>query len=368
MKRIHRVLVLIPLMLVLSLSLVEGKKRLESTIFGPVEIDHPLIAALLDAPVMERLKGISQHGTPFYFLNMPAFNRYEHSVGVYALVRSVGAPFEEQVAGLLHDASHTVFSHTADYLFKPKKQGESYQDEIHEWYLNQMNLAPLLEKYGLSVQDILAKNPRFQALEQPLPDLCADRIQYLLQTAMIFDLMDLNEVQKIRNDLRFEKGRWYFTTLSSAKKLGLLSLYFTRHFYTSPWNLFVNTKSAQMFSRALKMGLLTKEEIHFGRDIPVLGKLLRSKDPTILSLIQVCLHPWNHYTVVDVAPYDDFYIPKFRGVDPLVLYQGRLRRLTSLDYIYRQQYRNLKETLRRGIRLKQHAVPLKESEEAQRRS
>lgn len=332
------------------LQAVEQKR--ERTIFGSVEIDHPLIAALLEAPVMERLKYIDQHGTPYYFQSLPAFNRYDHSVGVYALLKQAGAPFEEQVAGLLHDASHTVFSHTGDHLFRPKKKGEAYQDEIHEWYLKKMNVELLLKKYGLTIRDVLAKNPRFKALEQPLPDLCADRIQYLLQTALIFDLMTRTEIRKIRSDLKFVRGRWYFTSVSSSKKLGLLSLHFTEHLYTPSWNQVINTRSARLFKSALQKEILTKEEIHFGRDVPVLGKLLSSKDPELLRLSEACIHPENHVRVVETGPYDEIYFPKFRGVDPLVLQEGHLKRLTAIDATYRQKFNRLNKKLKDGIRLK----------------
>jgi len=353
MASLRRLPIVFSCFFIFALSYLQAaKQKIEQTIFSPIEIDHPLITELLEAPAMERLKHIDQHGTPYYFQALPPFNRYDHSVGVYALLKQVEAPFKEQVAGLLHDASHTVFSHTGDHLFQPKKRGESYQDEIHEWHLTKMNVEPLLKKYGLTLRDVLAKNPQFKALEQALPDLCADRIQYLLQTALIFDLMTRKEIQKIRSDLKFKGGLWYFTSLSSAKKLGLLSLHFTRNFYTSPWNQFINTRSAQLFKRALQKGILTKEEIHFGQDIPVLGKLLRSKDPDLLNLIEACLHPETGYRVVETGSYDEIYFPKFRGVDPLVLQEGRLRRLTSIDAAYRQKFDKLKKTLKDGIRLK----------------
>ena len=41
---------------------------------------------------------------------------FEHSLGVYLLLRRLGADRREQVAGLLHDISHTAFSHAVDFL------------------------------------------------------------------------------------------------------------------------------------------------------------------------------------------------------------------------------------------------------------
>lgn len=52
--------------------------------------------------------------------------RYDHSVGVMLLIRMLGGTLEEQIAGLLHDVSHTAFSHVADYVF------ENRDEDYHE--------------------------------------------------------------------------------------------------------------------------------------------------------------------------------------------------------------------------------------------
>ena len=102
------------------------------TIFGTVEVTDAVVIELLHHPAMTRLKGVDQHGPPTYWMGTPTFDRYTHSVGVYVLLKKFGAPLVEQIAGLLHDASHTIFSHLADRLFKTGNQ-LAYQDRIHEW-------------------------------------------------------------------------------------------------------------------------------------------------------------------------------------------------------------------------------------------
>ena len=59
----------------------------ENTIFGKCKIDDPIIVDLLNSPIIKRLKDVDQSGTPKYFMDLPAYSRYSHSVGVYYLLK-----------------------------------------------------------------------------------------------------------------------------------------------------------------------------------------------------------------------------------------------------------------------------------------
>jgi len=61
--------------------------------------------------------GVSQAGAPALRKKTRSVTRFEYSVGVWSLANQLEMPLERQVTALLHDATHTAFSHTADYLF-----------------------------------------------------------------------------------------------------------------------------------------------------------------------------------------------------------------------------------------------------------
>lgn len=84
-------------------------------IYGEYEVEAVLQDLIQSKPV-QRLKGIHQGGAS-YLVN-PKWNvtRYEHSMGVMLLIRRLGGSIEEQIAGLLHDVSHTAFSHVIDFV------------------------------------------------------------------------------------------------------------------------------------------------------------------------------------------------------------------------------------------------------------
>jgi uncharacterized protein len=344
---------------VLSLSSAQAAQynahgqRIEPTIFGEIIIKDKVIADLIESPVMQRLHHIDQSGTPHYFTqHIPSFTRYDHSIGVYALLHKVGAPLNEQIAGLLHDASHSVFSHTGDWVVGNGAPIESSQDDRHNWYLNQMKVDETIHPYNISLQQILHKGNGYNALEQDLPDMCADRIEYNLHTALIFGLLSKEEVKKIANDVRFENGKWFFTDVKLAKKFAQLSIYFTQYFWGSPFNQTINHWSGQMMKRAFEVGAVHQDEFHFGTDQEVVAKLKASDDPVIKDLLNKCQNFQDHYEVVDSGPHDMDTKPKFRGIDPLVKVKGKLVRLTSIDDDYNREYNRVKSFVKTGIKIR----------------
>jgi hypothetical protein len=70
----------------------------EDTIYGNYEIQEPVILELINSPALQRLKGIDQAGySHVYFPGIPR-SRFNHSLGVYLLLKRYGASIEEQIA------------------------------------------------------------------------------------------------------------------------------------------------------------------------------------------------------------------------------------------------------------------------------
>ncbi len=130
---------------------------------------------------------------------MPSFSRYEHSIGVLALLRKARVPLEEQVAGLFHDVSHTAFSHIADHLFLPKDENHvhSYQDTIHLEFLKKMKVDQAVGRYNISIGQMNPDLTQYKAVERPLPDICADRLQYIVHTGVILKKITQEQAKSI---------------------------------------------------------------------------------------------------------------------------------------------------------------------------
>lgn len=99
---------------------------LRDPIHGDIELSS-LETALLDLPVMQRLRGIKQLGTAYLVYPGALHTRFDHAIGVCALAHRIVASLRragfavtaEQeaaigAAALLHDVTHVPFGHTLE--------------------------------------------------------------------------------------------------------------------------------------------------------------------------------------------------------------------------------------------------------------
>ena len=313
------------------------------TIYGNFEINDPVIIELLSHPMMLRLKNIRQYGVNYYVIKPETYHRYEHSVGVYLLLKKYGASLKEQVAGLLHDVSHTVFSHVGEWIFDHKDGLSSYQDDNHDSFLKATGFAEILEKHGFTLESINHKHNNFSLLEQDLPDLCLDRIEYNLQGGLRENLITKDDFDAILNSLKFKDDKWYFTDIENAKKFALISLYHTEKIWGSPLGLLTYKLTGQALKIALNKKYLSLDDIKFGEDDLIWQKLITIDDVQIKYLVNKLINHQNFYLPSSAEEADFFLHSKFRGVNPWVKINNKFQRLTEVDADYAEKYFALKK-------------------------
>lgn len=326
------------------------QQRVITTMFGTFTVDankEKVLLDVIDSPTMQRLKHIRQFGM-MYYITPKEYSRYDHSLGVWALIRRFGGSINEQISGLLHDASHTVFSHVADFLFCHSDAKCSYQDSIHEWFLSHQGIPALLEKYGIKLEDILHKSGTHKLLEQDLPDLCADRIEYNFTAGVLSGFITSADVETMLKDLVFENGKWIFTSAITARRFSEMSVYHTEHDWGSPGNFIAYTVMADAMQRALDLGLVTVDQIHFSDDDTVWNILCTSKDECLNKSLEQFLHHRELITVTTKETCDMVIATKFRGVNPLVKIDDNLVRLTDCDQDYKKEYDRVKKLVKSG--------------------
>lgn len=187
-------------------------------IYGAHDITQDVIIDIIHTSAFERLVGIEQAGYFDVYFPGTKHSRFEHSIGCYLLLKKFGASLEEQIAGLIHDMSHTAFSHTADYVFAQGRGADhNYQDDIFVDFMQKTDVPQILEQYGYDVNRILNES-NFPLQETQLPELCADRIDYSLRGATIYGVANKDIVTNILGHLHIVDQKWVFDNYDSARQ------------------------------------------------------------------------------------------------------------------------------------------------------
>jgi HD superfamily phosphohydrolase len=146
-------------------------------VYGEFEITEPVILELINSPSLQRLKDIDQAGYRPLWVKPDAYtgeydhSRFAHSLGVYLLLRKYDAPLEEQIAGLIHDASHSAFSHCIDYILDSGSEKEhNHQDNLFDNFIRKTEIPEIIKKYGFDL-DYILNDKNFPLKERGLPDL-----------------------------------------------------------------------------------------------------------------------------------------------------------------------------------------------------
>lgn len=318
------------------------------SIYGIIPIEDPLAIDLIQHLTFQRLKGIHQYGVVPFILKTESYNRFDHSLGVYWLLKKNGADRLEQIAGLLHDVSHTVFSHVGDYVFQDHYPGSSYQDDIHIWFLKESGLEEVLLKHQLTAEQVYHKNPQFVALDRELPELCADRIEYNLQGGLLRGLIAQEEFAEIVSSISYKNGSWVFQDKKAAAKVGACSLKMTETLWGAPWEAIAYRFAADALKRSFQIGLVTFNEFHFSTDEVVWKKLIGTDDSYIKECVDKMLDIHNAYKLTTKDRAEKVLYLKFRGIDPLIHAPEGTIPLTQIDADYKAEYERVKQVMNQG--------------------
>lgn len=326
-------------------------KTLEfDTIHGHLVVGDPLAIELILSPAMQRLKGILQYGVnEFIIPSSYPYTRFDHSLGVYQLLKMHNRSRKEQIAGLLHDVSHTVFSHLSDMLFLKGFDKGNYQDLIHQQFLKEYNIQDILQKYGLTVEDVLPDKEEFLALEQHTPNLCADRIEYNIHAGDLTGMLSSKDIKMIHSSLHFNGKDWYFDNVHAGEKLAHISLQQTIENWSSADNLMISKWICKALSILLKKKQITIKGIHFSYSDAELWQILESsKDPKIKTLVDEAKTIHKCYTLREQNTPKHVFKFKSRAIDPYIKIDGKLYRLTELSPRYKRQFEALKKKAATG--------------------
>jgi HD superfamily phosphohydrolase len=305
--------------------------RWQDRVYGEVSIEDQAILDLVTCATFQRLKGIKQAGPSALTFPFKDVTRFEHSVGVFILLRRLGAPRREQVAGLLHDVSHTAFSHAVDFIYNSREQ--DHHEQLKPLMLDRADLALAIGGVGFSPSDFY-DDSIYPLLEQPIPLLCADRLDYFLRDGLTCGVVTRNFAERILSSVTVIDSKLALRDAEVAREAVTLFAKMNRDWWAGPIEAFIYNEFADALREAMQIGVLQLDDL-MTEDVAVLKRLDSSGSPLIAQKLE---------RIRNIPPdcthgYSPRIVPKERWLDPPVQTNGTVRRLSSLESSHGQQHR-----------------------------
>jgi uncharacterized protein len=331
--------------------------HVRDSLHGDLTITDPVLLQLIQDTCFQRLRGIHQHGiTPLVNVNKvrPPVCRFEHSLGAMLLVRTLAPDdLSQQIAALLHDISHTVLSHVADYAF-----GYVIHEVEKDDYVETTAIPEILSRFQYDWKHITSEEQGvWTLLEQPAPLLCADRLDYGLRDMLAFDVVSEERVRLIVGQFVVHDGRIMCSDIALARDLARGYMRCDMLAWANPHHAGLYKFAGDAIRLALAHRVITKEELWVGTDGEFWNKILGCGIKEIDEKTRYV----NEHTIFTMVsgPKDGEIVLnltlKIRTIDPeIVVRQGEkteVHRLSELDMDYQKEREDYINTMSRPIYL-----------------
>ncbi|MGM7680800.1 HD domain-containing protein [Cytobacillus sp. Hm23] len=320
--------------------------KIIDSIYGEFIIEG-VLEELINCKEIQRLKYVHQGGASYLVNEKWNVTRYEHSVGVMLLIRMLGGSTVEQIAGLLHDISHTAFSHVVDFVFENSK--EDYHEKLFIDVIRDSEVPEILRKYGYNYKKLLFNMDQWTLLEQPSPELCADRVDSTLRDMYEYGQISLSSIRFFLDHLVVINGKMYVEELTAAE-------WFVETYYKEVIGFFldpVNVFGYKILSKTMKLALV--KNIIYRTDLlrtdeEVMELLRKAENPEINSLLSQLYE--GKYVIEDERSFDFHLKKKLRLIDPSVWLDDKLRRSSQLSSKIRSMTDDAERKSKKGVYIK----------------
>jgi HD superfamily phosphohydrolase len=302
----------------------------DDPVYGEVRFTEPLLIELYASEAVQRLRQIHQGGITAFIRPERRTTRLEHSRGVAALLRLLGADFVEQAAGLVHDVAHTAFSHVIDFVFP--NEDHVYHEVHREQTIAASDLPSILGRHGLDWRWVTDAG-NFPLLEQPLPLLCADRLDYFLRDAIVdFGLFSRDDAQALLSHLHPYQAQIIVDDVAAARWLGERFIDLDDLCWCSTQEVGWYAVMAHALRTALSHGIIVEADFA-GTDAELLERLRNAGSPDVDAWLKLLRREVDFVRSPAGAHVADGLevLPKVRAIDPPTLVNGQVVPLSRID-------------------------------------
>jgi uncharacterized protein len=243
---------------------------------------------IMKTPEFIRLKGIKQAGITGLF-TCRTYDRAEHSIGVYLLLKYLGATDEQCIGGLLHDIYHTNFSHTTDELFCGESQ-DSFHEKNKYLFFDKCckNITKILTtyfptrdvKYFLDGENMLVtKNKSFGA----------DMLDYFIRDGFYEGVLSDEWVVELVKKIKLVNSRIILDDVNIARDFFNKTIYINDNVYMSPFSrgqykIFMNILNLAITANIIDIDMLI---YGYDSDINIYNRVKKHGGELIQELIEL---------------------------------------------------------------------------------
>lgn len=320
--------------------------KINDIVHGEIEINKPVLLELINSAPLRRIKDVNQSGTQLVEPHRTV-TRYDHCVGVMLLLRKFNASLEEQIAGLLHDVPHTAFSHAADFVFK-ERESQTYHERFLQKIIFESEIPAILEKYGID-PEFVTNDEHFSLLEQPIPKLCADRIDYILRDTITDKIYSQKDAKTILDNLVVINKNFVIKSQDIALKFARDFMNQAFSYYNAPKTLTIFELLGDLIRTSFEENILTESDL-FTTDSKVMEKIRKSSSVKVKKLLKL-LTP-SLKIEFNEKNFDYSTRGKARYIDPEVKVGRLTQPLTSLIPEFSKEIDEFIAKTKKGYRVK----------------
>ncbi|HKR59724.1 MAG TPA: HD domain-containing protein [Pyrinomonadaceae bacterium] len=291
-------------------------------VYGSYIVDEPLLLDLIGSEAIQRLREISQAGASSLVRAGRSVTRYEHSIGVMLLTRTLGGEIVEQAAGLLHDVSHTAFSHTIDYVFRDCK--EKFHETIFAEVLEESDIPRTLAEHNLNWRQLFEPT-NLKIVDAQAPLLCADRVDYTLRDLVRFGYITAMDAQAFVANLSVNQNAITCGNAELAERFVRWYAYLVENLFMHPVELYVHDEFAKLIRDALMQHVLTTDDL-----LKVDSAVLEKLDSQLWSRERLATLRQTTNIAIGDGPGARRVFSKARIVDPLISSDGMVVPLSQI--------------------------------------
>lgn len=308
----------------------------EDRIYGRFEIADPAVLELIATRPFQRLKRINQYGgVDLVFPGRYGVTRYEHSLGVWRVLNSLGAPREIQVAGLLHDLGHTAFSHMVDMALSDA--GEDFHEKKMRLIEGIGEVDAVLERHRIPP----VRADDCPEIKRSLPDVGADRIDYGVRDYVGAVNSGAGLGEKVLRSIELSGREIVFTDQAAAGEYALAGLEAMWLCIYEPSVACVYQALTEIIRTGFREGWIGEGDL-FSDDASLFAVIAAHRERLPETHFKLFTTPFR-VEEVDEAEADFHHVKlKVRYFDPPVRAGGGRERVSVLDPAFREKLEPMK--------------------------